>query len=441
MIKVVKTSKSGSRLSEATVGKAFEGIVNDVIVRTDVTYQTHLGFGGSFTDSAVSCYMACDEEQRAKIVEAYYSDKGLGYNLARLTVHSSDFSPQSYVYVDSDKIDDFDFSCEDAARVPFIKRCLTAANGNVTFFAAPWSPPAFAKTNGDMCHGGGLADEYRTFWAEYYARYLVELSKRGIDVKYVSVQNEPEAIQRWESREVSAVEEATEIRDYLAPAFAKHGLDVKFYLWDHNRDRVVRRTIDSMSVEGVAEHVWGVGYHWYCCDKYENLSALHTLYPQLHVFLSECCVELACDSTTGLPVEGGLWKNGQRYAKQIINDLNNWVEGYVDWNLVLDENGGPNHADNFCEAPVMLDGKGGLTFNPSYWHIAHFSKYIKPGAKRVFCAGGVSNVYQTAYVNPDGSRVIVVLNTKDDDVSTNVDVDGNTFGIVLEKQSIVTILL
>lgn len=441
MTRIIKTSSSGDRLKEVSAAEVFGGIVNDIVVRTDVRYQTHLGFGGAFTDSTVECYSACSEDVRKRIVDAYYSENGLSYNLARLTVHSSDFSSKSYVYTDGDNIDTFSLAIEDKARLPLVKRCMAASGQEITFFAAPWSPPAFAKTNGDMNHGGKLKDEYREFWAEYYARYLCELKKRGIDVKYVAVQNEPEAIQRWESREVDAFEEGREIRDYLAPAFKRHGLDVKFYLWDHNRDRAVRRTIDTMSMEGVSEHVWGVGYHWYCCDRYENLSNLHTLYPNLHILLTECCVELAHDSTTGKPVEGGLWSNGQRYALQIINDLNNWSEGYIDWNLVLDNGGGPNHADNFCEAPIMLDGKGGIRYMPSYWHIAHFSKYIKPRARRVFCSGGVSEIYQTAYQNPDGGVVIVALNIGNNDVNTNIDVDGTSFGLTLEKQSIVTILL
>lgn len=440
MTKIIKTSCSGLRLEQVQPQAVFGGTPNDIIVRSNITYQTHMGFGGAFTDAAVDCYEACDAENREKIVKAYFSKEGLNYNLARLTVHSSDFSAESYNYTKGDDLESFDLSREDKVKVPFIKRCMDEA-GKLTFFAAPWSPPAFAKTNGDMNHGGKLKDEYRAFWAEYYAHYLSEMKKRGIDISYVSVQNEPEAIQTWESREVSAQEEATDIRDYLAPAFQKQGLNTKFYLWDHNRDRMVRRTIDTMRVEGVAEHVWGVGYHWYCCDRYENLSALHTLYPNLHMLLTECCVELAYDSTTGESSVAGVWEHGERYAKQIIGDLNNWSEGYIDWNLVLDEQGGPNHVGNYCEAPIMLDGKGSLIFNASYWYIAHFSKYIQPGAKRIFCAGGVTEIYQTAYVNPDGSKVVVVMNNSDRDVDTNIDVDGEIMGLKMEKHSIVTVLL
>lgn len=440
MTKIIKTAYSGARLEDASFGSPFDGVVNDVVVRTNKTYQTHMGFGGAFTDASTTCYYACDEENRKKIVDAYFSEEGLNYNLARLTVHSSDFSEKSYNYTKGEDLSTFDFSCEDAARVPFIKKCMEVSKQGLTFFTAPWSPPSFAKTNGKMYHGGKLKDEYRAFWAEYYAKYLCELKKRGIVVSYASVQNEPEAIQTWESREVDAFEEGHDIVDYLAPAFKKHGLDVKFYLWDHNRDRVVRRTIDTMSVPGVKEHAWGVGYHWYCCKRYENLSYLHELFPDLHILLTECCVELAHDSTTGESVSCGLWHNGERYAMQIIGDLNNWSEGYIDWNLVVDENGGPNHAANFCEAPVMLDGNGGVVFNPSYWHIAHFSKFIQPGAKKVFCAGGVNNVHQTAYVNPNGQKVVVILNTGDNDEKTNVDIDGKIFGLTLEKHSIVTVI-
>lgn len=440
MTKIIKTAYSGARLTETSFGAPFDGVINDVVVRTDITYQTHMGFGGAFTDAATDCYMSLDEQNRQKIVDAYFSPSGLNYNLARLTVHSSDFTAKSYNYTQGADLSTFDFFCEDKARVPFIKKCMQASQNGLTFFTAPWSPPAIAKTNGDMNHGGKLKNEYRTFWAEYYAKYLCELRARGINVSYASVQNEPEAIQTWESREVDAFEEGNEIVNYLAPTFAKYGLDTKFYLWDHNRDRVVRRTIDTMSIDGVKPYVWGVGYHWYCCQRYENLSYLHTLFPDLHILLTECCVELAHDSTTGEAVVSGLWQNGERYAKQIIGDLNNWSEGYIDWNLVVDEHGGPNHVGNFCEAPVMLDGKGGVVFNPSYWHIAHFSKYITPGAKKVFCAGGVNQIHQTAYLNPNGQKVVVVLNTGDNDVKTNIDIDGEIFGITLEKHSIITVL-
>lgn len=441
MAKIIKTSYSGSRLDEVKPSSVFGGIPNDIVVRSDISYQTHMGFGGAFTDSTVECYESLGESERKKVVSAYFSKEGLNYNLARLTVHSSDFSSESYTYTNGDDIESFDLSVEDAHKIPLIKKCMDERDGDITFFAAPWSPPAFAKTNGDMCHGGRLKDEYREFWAEYYARYLEEMKKRGVNISYASVQNEPEAIQTWESREVSAREEAEDIRDYLAPAFKRHGLDVKFYLWDHNRDRMVRRTLDSMAVEGAREHIWGVGYHWYCCDQYENLSNLHTLFPNLHMLLTECCVELAYDSTTGESSSSGLWEHGERYARQIIGDLNNWSEGYIDWNLVLDERGGPNHAGNFCEAPIMLDGKGGLIFNPSYWYIAHFSKYIRPGAKRIFCAGGASGVFQTAYKNPDGTLTIVVLNNSDRDFETNIDVDGTVTGVLLERHSIITMLV
>lgn len=438
--KVIKTSYSGCRLSETGTVAPFGGIPNDIIVRSDIKYQTHMGFGGAFTDATVDCYAACSEEDRERIIKAYFSKDGLAYNLARLTVHSSDFSSESYTYIKGEDLGTFDLSREDEVKLPMIKRSVEESGGLV-FFAAPWSPPAFMKSNKDMCHGGLLLDEYREMWAEYYARYLEEMKKRGIEISYASVQNEPEAIQTWESREVSALEEAYDIRDHLAPAFARHGLDIKFYLWDHNRDRMVRRTIDSMSVEGVAEHVWGVGYHWYCCDRYENLSNLHTLYPELHIILSECCVELAYDSTTGESSSSGLWKHGERYATQIIGDFNNWSEGYIDWNLVLDEGGGPNHAGNFCEAPIMLDGKGGLVFNPSYWYIAHFSRYIAPGARRIFSSGGASAVHQTAYLNPDGTRVLVAMNKSDRDIDTNIDIDGEIVGLTLESHSIVTVLI
>ena len=416
--------------------------LNTITVRSDKQFHTHFGFGGAFTESTSQCFYSLDENKRKEFINAYFSDGGLRYNLGRIPIHSCDFSHEIHTYVDENDytLDSFDMSWEDEGRIPLIKECEKVAGGLV-FFSAPWSPPAYMKTNGDICHGGKLKDECRGLWAEYYAKSLAGLKERGIEVSIVSVQNEPEAIQTWESREMDGTEEGLEIRDYLVPAFKKYGLDVKFVIWDHNRDRMVARAVETLSIDGVTEHVWGLGYHWYCCEKHENIGVFRQMFPDKHVLLTECCVETAHDSTTGLASKAGIWEHGERYGKQIIKDLLNGSEGYIDWNLLLDENGGPNHVGNFCEAPIMLDGEGGIVYNPSYWYIGHFSRFIRSGAKMIMCTAGKDGIYAVAYQNPDGQKVVVVMNENNRDEMCLFDIDGNHINFNVEKHSISTILL
>lgn len=438
MLRIYRTAQDGSRLKPVKPCGA-DGAAETVTVRSDKTYQTHLGFGGAFTEASAICYNSLGKKKRDEVVRAYYSEDGLRYNLGRIPVHSTDFSPQPYIYTEDGDLtaESFDISCEEQKRLPFIKKCMEAA-GDITFFAAPWSPPAYMKENGAMQRGGRLKEDCKRAWARYYARFLLGMRERGVKISYVGVQNEPEAVQTWESREVSAEEEALEIRDFLAPEFERCGLDVRFTLWDHNRDRAVARCVKSLSVDGVSQYVWGIAYHWYCCDKHENLSALHELFPDKHLLLTECCVELAHDSKTGKSSVSGLWEHGERYGRQIIRDFENWSEGYIDWNLMLDDKGGPTYVGNFCESPVMLDGKGGVVYNPSYYYIAHFSRFIDAGASRIFCAGGGNGLYQTAYKNPDGKIIIVIMNATASDKRVTIDADGNGFGAELCAHSIIT---
>lgn len=441
MFKIYKTNEFVKhQLEQTTYCKEFsKRIINTITIRANKTYQTHFGFGGAFTDSTSICYYRLSQQNQQKFVEAYFGEQGLKYNLGRIPVNSSDFSEKSLIYLQhNENLNKFDLSYEDEYRFPLIKKCLEK-NKDIIFFVAPWSPPAYMKTNNSMCHGGYLKEEYRRKWAEYYAKFILELEQREIHISFATVQNEPEATQTWESRLVSAEEEALEIRDYLAPEFKRQGLDVKFCLWDHNRDNMITRAVKSFAIPGVEELIWGVAYHWYCCDKYENLSNFHELYPDKHMLLTEACVELAYDSKTGKSSSAGLFEHGERYAYQIINDLNNYSEGYIDWNLLLDKQGGPNHVGNYCEAPVMLDENNNLVFNPSYYYIGHFSKYLKPGAKRIFCAGGYDETTATAYLNPDNKVVIIILNKSDKDVDTAIDLDGKIINLQIEKHSIVTI--
>jgi glucosylceramidase len=310
------------------------------------------------------------------------------------------------------------------------------------------------KTNGRMAFGGRLREEYRGLWAEYYAKFLVEMKKRGVKVDALSVQNEPEATQIWESRRMSAEEEGEFIVKHLAPALKKYGVeDTKIVIWDHNKDKIERRARGTFGVPSAAALTWGVGYHWYVCKKAENLSKVKTLYPDKHILHTEGCIEFhnlkfkrsAAHGKTAAPdapAYEGAWEHGEHYGRNIINDFNNFSEGWIDWNLVLDEKGGPNHVSNFCEAPVMLDTKKDtVIYNPSYYYIGHFSKFIRPGAVRLASVrtGNGKHVYSVSYRNPNGKIITVVQNEGKKPRSVAVCTGEKTLLFTLPENAIITI--
>ena len=258
-----------------------------------------------------------------------------------------------------------------------IKDAMAVEGAKFKLFSSPWSPPAWMKTNGQMNYGGQLKPECRDVWARYYARYIKEYANEGIAVWGLTVQNEPAATQTWDSCIYSAEEEGAFVRDYLGPTLEKEGLaDVKIIVWDHNKDLIYERAEPILSDPETAKYVWGVGFHWYSGDEFENLAKVHDAFPTTNLLFTEGCQEGG--------VRLGAWDLGERYAHDIIGDLNNWTVGWVDWNMVLDERGGPNHVDNLCDAPVIADTtRNDLYYQNSFYYLGHFSKYIRPGAVRV----------------------------------------------------------
>jgi glucosylceramidase len=260
------------------------------------------------------------------------------------------------------------------------------------------------KTNGQMCHGGRLKLDCRQTWANYYCRYVKEYEREGVPVWGLSVQNEVEATQTWESCLYSPEEERDFVRDYLGPALQREGLtDIKVLVFDHNRDHIVDHASVIYADPAAAQYVWGTAFHWYVGDWFENVQRLHDAYPEKQVLFTEGCQE-------GGP-HLGEWGLGERYARSLIHDLNRWTAGWIDWNLVLDETGGPNHAGNYCSAPIMIDTRScEILYQSSYYYIGHFSRYIRPGARRILCTSDSESLETTAFLNPDGQIAVVILN-------------------------------
>ena len=378
------------------------------------TFQTMIGIGGALTDAAAETFAKIPAERQAQLLDAYYSpERGIGYTLARTNINSCDFSSASYTYVtEGDKtLSSFDIAPDLKYKIPLIKRALAASGNKLKLFASPWSPPAYMKDNNDMLHGGHLRPEYRQAWALYYTKFIKSYRQAGVPVWGITIQNEPMAKQTWESCIYQPEEERDFLRDHLGPVMVKEGLkDVNIIVWDHNRDLIVQRALAIFSDSAAARYAWGVGFHWYedwsgGTQMYENVALVSRLFPNKHLLFTEG-TPANFDSTAY-----GRWSLGEAYGRSMIHDFNSGAEGWTDWNILLDEKGGPNHVGNYCFAPIHADTRSGqLIYTNSYYYIGHFSKFIRPGAKRIAVAPSRSMLLVTGFKNPDGSVAVVVMN-------------------------------
>ena len=385
-----------------------------VFVEPTRQFQTFLGIGGALTDASAETFAMLPKEKQREVLNAYFDDKqGIGYTLARTNIHSCDFSSGSYTYVnEGDKeLKSFSLSHDQQYRIPFIKQVLAATRGKLNLFASPWSPPAFMKDNNDMLHGGRLKPEFYQSWANYYAKFIKAYQSEGIPIWGLSIQNEPMATQKWESCIYSAEEERDFLKNYLGPTLRREGLgDRKIIAWDHNRDLIYQRASTILGDPKAARFVWGIGYHWYEPwsggePMFDNVRVVHETFPDKHLIFTEGCV----DSFDAKKI--GEWKFGEQYGRSMINDFNSGCVGWTDWNVLLDERGGPNHVGNFCFAPVHANTKtGDVTYLSSYYYIGHFSKFIQPGAKRIATSPSRSQLLSTGFRNPDGGVTVVVMN-------------------------------
>ena len=369
-----------------------------------------LGFGGAFTEAAAHSLSLISPEKRKEIIHRYFDPaEGLGYRFGRTHINSCDFSLGNYTYIeDGDtSLESFSIDREKKLVIPLIQEAKEVAGGELSIVASPWSPPSWMKTNGEMNNGGKLFPEFQSVWADYYSKYIEAMEEEGIGIWGLTIQNEPEAKQVWDSCLYTGEEERDFIKDHLGPSLEKHGHgDVKVIIWDHNRDVIHERAKAVLSDPEAAKYVWGTGVHWYVSEEFENLSKVHHDFPDKHLIFTEGCIEGG--------VRPGAWDTGERYGRNIMGDLNNYLEAWIDWNIVLNEEGGPNHVGNYCDAPVIVDTVNDeVRYNSSYYYIGHFSKYIKVGARRIGCQISNDAVSAASFENPDGEIVVIVMNAND----------------------------
>lgn len=408
--------------------------LHQLSVYPDLTGQTFRGFGGAFTEAAGWCFRRLSDTARRAVLAAYFGPDGLGYTLGRTHMNSCDFALGNYACLDGPEAA-FSLARDRQYILPMLLAAQEQAGRPLGLLLSPWSPPPFMKTNGEMNHGGRLKPEYRALWADCIARFVTGYRAEGASVEMVSVQNEPAAAQTWDSCLYSGAEEGAFAAEFLRPALDRAGaLDVGILVWDHNKELLVRRARETMAVPGAREAVAGFGFHWYTGDHFEALSLTHRLYPEKALWFTEGCVERSrFGGASGAD-------KARMYAHDILGNLSHGGSAQLDWNLLLDEQGGPNHVGNYCEAPVMLAGDG-FVRNPSYYAIGHFSRHIRPGAVRLMSSVYDSRLEQVVFRNADGSRAAVILSRAAAPLPVWITEDGETgWSVTLHPGTLTTLV-
>lgn len=415
-----------------------------IFVDPDFKYQKLIGIGGAITDAAAETFYKMPENKQKEILAAYYGKNGLGYTVVRTNMNSCDFSSDSYTYVqDNDtSLKTFNIAHDEKYKIPMIKEAQKAIGKDFTFYFSPWSPPAWMKSNKSLYKGGRLENQYYQTWADYYVRFIKEYEKRGINIWGLTVQNEPMATQSWESCIYTAEEEGEFLKNNLGPTLWKNGYKgKKVMIWDHNRDLIYQRATTTLSDPETSKYAHGIGYHWYetwnnKTQLFDNLAETQRAFPDKFLAFTEGCKE-QFDLSKIYDV-----KLGELYGRNMINDFNKGTALWTDWNVLLDETGGPNHVGNFCFAPIIANTKTGeVHYTYEYYYVGHISKFIKPNAQRIGSSSNRVALTSTTFMNENGQLVTVIMNDTDNDIDANLWIEGMSAKLSAPAHSIQTVIL
>lgn len=467
-VSVYETSKSGNKLTLRTNFEVADSS-SSVTINTSKEFQTITGFGGAFTESSAYLLNQVSNKNRDLILQAYFAKDGANYSLARTHMNSCDFSLTNYSYspVAGDK-DLVHFSVDEDRDdlIPMIKDAMELSDEGFKLFASPWTADPWMKDNKKWV-GGKLLPEYYDTWALFFSKYVDAYNAEGIDIWGFTVENEPHGNgENWESMHYSPEEMTHFVQDFLGPKLEADGKgDIVILGYDQNREGI-REWVDVMYKDDASSKYYdGTAVHWYesTYDYFPTeLQYAHEKAPDKYLIQTEGCID------SEVPVwedDNWYWEKkatdwgydwreaskkylhpkyapANRYARDIIGCLNNWVDGWVDWNMVLDTKGGPNWANNWCIAPVIVDTKNDdVYFTPLYYVMAHFSKYIRPGAVIIDAQQTDTELMVTAAKNPDQTIAVVVFNEGVSTKSIDLNLNGISKNISISPQAIQTIMI
>ncbi len=408
---------------------------NIINIHPECVYQSIIGIGGALTDASAYVISQMDEKTKRRALDLLFSKKGANFNFLRISINSCDFSKSFYSYVDDGdySLISFDIGHDKEYLIPLLKRIKTI-NSDAKVLASPWSAPAFMKTANSLI-GGHLKDDCYDVWSRYIARFIESYLHNGVSVWGVTLQNEPRHQQTWESC-LFTQEEEQRLLNYLGKEM--EGTDVKILCYDHCRERIFEKSKFAFEND-TKKYCSGIANHWYSGHFFDEVRAAKKAFPHLLQIATEGCVS---DGNSG--VKNNL-SYAEGYAFDIINAFKNGLDGYLDWNLVLDENNGPFHnrpENRYVAAQIIYDRqKKVLNLEPHYFYMCHISKFIE-SESQVIGVGTYDSLLSTvAFKNKDGSLVLVALNNSDVDKKVAVRLNKYVYVDQILSHSIKTYII
>lgn len=467
-VEIYETAENGHKLT-TLIGQTVSEKALQISLHPVDTFQTITGFGGSFTQSSAHLLSLLSEANRNKILDAYFGPEGARYSLTRTHINSCDFSLYQYAYdtvAGDTNLEHFSIAEDEKLLIPMIKGAQKASKDGFAIIASPWTAPPWMKDNNHWV-GGKLLPKYYPAWSRYFSKYFDAYKKHDIHFWGITVENEPHGNgNNWESMLFSPKEMTDLVEFHLGPQLEKDGYgNIKILGYDQNRDGLKEWVDEMFRSESSSKYYAGTAIHWYesTFDFFPDaLQYAHKKNPAKHLINTEACIDAQVpawkDDKWYWSKEATDWgwtwapENQKhlhpkyvpvfRYARDIIGCLNNHVDGWIDWNMVLDRQGGPNWFKNWCAAPVIVDPAADeVYFTPLYYTLAHFSKFIRPGAKRIGFENADPELMCTAAQNPDGTIAVVLFNPGEAEREISLNLNGQNYGTKISAKAIQTMIL
>jgi glucosylceramidase len=467
-IEVYETSEKGNLLTKIEEFPLTENKIS-ISLNPDQKFQTITGIGGSFTEASAYLLNKLSKQNRKKVLDAYFSEAGANYSLTRTHIASCDFSLSNYTYakIENDlTLDHFTIDDDKSDLIPMILEAKSISKEGFKIIASPWSCPPWMKDNKSYI-GGKLLPQYNDVFALYFSKYLSAYKKEGIDIWGLTVINEPHGNgNNWESTLFSPKEMTDFVMNHMGPKLENDGWkNVKILGYDQNRAGIKEWADEMYKDEKSSKYFDGMAIHWYE-STYEvfpnDLQYAHQKAPNKYLIETEGCIDSEIPHWQD---DAWYWKKEatdwgwdwasekekylhpkyapvNRYANDIIGCLNNRVDGWIDWNMVLDKQGGPNWFKNWCVAPVIVDPeKDEVYFTPLYYVMAHFSKFMRPGAVKIGCEINHKEIVATAVQNPDGTIAVAVFNPSDKPYNIEIELNQNKTNVTISPKALQTIVI
>ncbi|MGB5420265.1 glycoside hydrolase family 30 protein, partial [Algibacter sp.] len=422
------------------------------------------------------------------LTKLFSPTKGAGFTLTRTHINSSDYSNNHYTYVDSGDEDLSTFSINQDIRgftgdendqvrgveliepsydlIPMIKEAASIPGANFNIIASPWSPPSWMKTGetSEMTNGT-LQPKYYGVWAKYISMYVSAYKAQGINLWGLTPQNEPLHYHdaRWDSNGFTAEQGRDFLRDHLGPQLVEDGhlklddLDagLRVLIYDHNKSTMNDYVAATYEDPEASKYAWGTAFHWYANSELDEnnwyakeLDKLQKTWPNKGIIHSESSIDIDAKDPVGQYWRkstdyAGTFVPFDTYAYDIITDLNHGTQGYVEWCMILSNEGQPNPYDNFNSAPVLINPvTDEVIYTPLYYLLSHFSKFIRPDAHRIGLVGdNVEGVTYTAAKNLDGSMAIVIFNRNENPYNLSIELEDEFYTMQIAPRAMQTIYL